>query len=342
VSSNPHDALFKAVLGKAEHARGALRAVIPAAVAEAFDWETLALCPGNFVDARLRERFTDVLFTVTWSGGGEALVYVLFEHQSTVDERMAFRLMRYLVHIWERWLTDHPRAASLPLILPVVLYHGAEPWSAPMAFDALLDIPEAARPAVAPHLPRFSYLVDDLSAIPDAELRARAMMTALGKLVVACFKHARRRADLLEVLSGWGDVVRDVATAPNGLEALALVVRYILLVNDHVEPEEIRAFLDRVAGPEAKESIMTAGERLIEQGKELGIQQGKELGIQQGKELGIQQGERALLLRLLRKRFGNAVDADVERRVEAATTEQIATWAERVLSATTLTELLAS
>ena len=79
---------------------------------------------------------------------------------------------------------------------------------------------------------------------------------------------------------------------------------------------------------------MTAGERLIQQGEQLGIQK----GIQEG----IQQGERMILLRLLRKRFGDAVDVDVERRVQGATSEQIGTWAERVLSAATLTELLAN
>jgi hypothetical protein len=105
-----------------------------------------------------------------------------------------------------------------------------------------------------------------------------------------------------------------------------------------VGPEALRAFLDRVAGPEAKDTVMTAGERLIQQGEERGIQK----GIQQGEELGIRKGERALLLRQLRKRFGDAVDVDIERRVEAATTEQIATWAERVLSAATLAELLVS
>ena len=74
---------------------------------------------------------------------------------------------------------------------------------------------------------------------------------------------------------------------------------------------------------------MTAGERLIQQGEERGIQQG------------IQQGERALLLRQLRKRFGHHVDVDAEQRLATASAEQIAIWAERVLSAATLAELLA-
>ncbi|HSK01895.1 MAG TPA: DUF4351 domain-containing protein, partial [Kofleriaceae bacterium] len=53
------------------------------------------------------------------------------------------------------------------------------------------------------------------------------------------------------------------------------------------------------------------------------------------------EGKSELLLRLLRRRFGDAVDAKVEQRVAQASTEQIETWAGRVLSAATLAELLA-
>ncbi|HSK03807.1 MAG TPA: Rpn family recombination-promoting nuclease/putative transposase, partial [Kofleriaceae bacterium] len=52
---NPHDALFKAVLSKPEHARGVLRAVLPPALAEALDWQSLTLRPGSFVDLALKE-----------------------------------------------------------------------------------------------------------------------------------------------------------------------------------------------------------------------------------------------------------------------------------------------
>jgi len=78
---------------------------------------------------------------------------------------------------------------------------------------------------------------------------------------------------------------------------------------------------------------MTAGERLIQQGEEQGIQR----GIQQG----IQQGERKTLLRQLQQRFGDEVDADIETRVAAATTEQIDAWVVRVLTVSTLAELFA-
>jgi hypothetical protein len=259
----------------------------------------------------------------------------LFEHQSTVpsDGLMAYRLLRYQVQIWERWRLEHPEAKALPMIIPLVLYHGTAPWPELRSFDALLAVPAAARPAVEPYLVRFPYLLEDLSQVSDEALRERAMMTALAKLVAMCFKHARTRADLIEVLGRWMDVVRQVAGAAHGLEALARVMRYILEVNEHVEPEALPALLEREIGSEAKDAIMTAGQRLIEQGRQQGHQQGHHEGFQQG--------ECAVLLRLLRQRFGGQVDTQVERRLAAASVEQLDAWTGRVLTAATLAELLA-
>jgi hypothetical protein len=48
-----------------------------------------------------------------------------------------------------------------------------------------------------------------------------------------------------------------------------------------------------------------------------------------------------VLLRQLRRRFGPEVDSEIERRVATAPAEHVEIWAERVLSAATLAELLA-
>jgi len=109
-----------------------------------------------------------------------------------------------------------------------------------------------------------------------------------------------------------------VTRAPNGMEALAQVMRYILEVNEHVEPEELQGLLERDLGPEAKDAIMTAGQRLIEQGRQQGVEQGRQQGIQQGVQ--------GVLLRLLRQRFGNAVNAQVEQRIATASLEQVEGW----------------
>jgi len=130
-----------------------------------------------------------------------------------------------------------------------------------------------------------------------------------------------------QILVRWMDVAREVATAPNGLSAQVLC--YILEVNDHVERETLQALLEREIGPEAKGAMVTAGQQIREEGR------------QEGRREGRREGECAVLLRQLRRRFGDAVNTDIEQRIATASIEQIDTWTERVLSAATLTELLA-
>jgi predicted transposase YdaD len=74
---------------------------------------------------------------------------------------------------------------------------------------------------------------------------------------------------------------------------------------------------------------VTPGQQIFEQGKKEGRQEGRQQGLQE------------LLLRLLRQRFGVEVSTHVEQRVAAASVEQIEAWSMRVLSATTLAEVLA-
>jgi predicted transposase/invertase (TIGR01784 family) len=125
-----HDGLFRLVFGQPVHAASELQAVLPAALTARLDLERLTAVNGSFVDAELRWRHSDVLLS-TRLDGHEALVYVLIEHQSKPDPLMAWRMLRYLVRIWDRFLTEHPKALRLPLIVPVVVHEGARPWSAP-------------------------------------------------------------------------------------------------------------------------------------------------------------------------------------------------------------------
>src|SRR5262249_34875798 len=150
---------------------------------------TLSLCAGSFVDEALKERHTDLLFTVRIEGR-TGLVYVLYEHQSRVDALMAFRILRYLVRVWEAWLKEHEEAKRLPAIVPVVLHHSETGWTGATAFEQLLDLEAEALAELGVYVPRFAFLLDDISHESDEALRARSM-TALGRLVLYCLRNAR-------------------------------------------------------------------------------------------------------------------------------------------------------
>src|SRR5687768_3415913 len=221
---NVHDPLFKRTFSTVEHAASILRLLLPPALVARIDWSTLALCPGSFVDEALAERLTDLLFSAALADR-PALLYLLFEHQSSSEPLMALRMLRYEVKIWDAWLTENPHAKRIPAILPVVLHHSPEGWTAAVAFEALLDVDEELLAVIAPYVPRFQFVLDDISAASDEDLRGRAM-TALGRLVLWCFRYSRTPEEFVRRIGGWVDLVREVRRAPNGVEALKRIYSY--------------------------------------------------------------------------------------------------------------------
>ncbi|MGQ0507765.1 MAG: Rpn family recombination-promoting nuclease/putative transposase, partial [Myxococcaceae bacterium] len=113
----PHDALVKWLFTQPERAAEELKAVLPSPLVTALDWATLKVVPGSFVDELLRQRHTDLLFSIQTSNAVPIHLYILFEHQSGVDAMMPFRLLCYVTRVWERWLKENPKARRLP---PVV------------------------------------------------------------------------------------------------------------------------------------------------------------------------------------------------------------------------------
>lgn len=337
MSRSPHDALFKHTFSDPRHAEGALRSVLPQRLSRRFAWDTLERVPGSFVprrglsrivDAKLKDRHTDLLFRVEQvplaagaSGNEPVLVYLLFEHQSTPHSLMAFRLVAYSVRIWEEWLKEHADARRLPAIVPVVLHHGAGGWTGARTLEDLYDLDAEALEAAGPHVLRMRFLLDDLGMETDEALRERAM-TALGRLVMYCLRHAREPTELVAGLREWGALVEEVMAAPDGAAALRTVLRYVLMVHPE-EPETVLEQLDAAMGDEkVKEALMTAGERLI----------------QRGEARGERQGELRLVRKLLTLRFGPLTDA-ANARLEAADVPTLETWGERVLTAASLDEV---
>ena len=326
MTSTPHDSLVRAVFGRPEHAAGLLRSILPKEVAACLDWSRLSLVHGSFVDPELRQRHCDLLFRVPLAGR-EVFIYLLFEHKSAPERLAPLRLLRYQVRIWDPWLEGRA-TSSPPLIIPIVLYHGPRAWQYSTQIADVFDVDPDLRAALEEHLPRQRFRLEDLSEYPDDELRERSI-SALGRLTLLSLKHARHSEDLMARLVASAALFREVFAAPSGLEALERVLRYNLLVSDHVEPAELSALLARSVAQEVGDTVMSVGERLIEQGR------------LQGREEGIALGEREVLLRLLRARFGEPTE-DVCRRIREAPRSSLETWIERILHAATIEDVFQS
>jgi predicted transposase YdaD len=321
VTTTPHDALLKAAFSKPRHARGLLRALVPEPLARRIARATLRLESGIAVgDEDLDEQRMDLVYSAR-AGPRRVLIYVLAEHQSKVDPWMAFRLLSYLVAIWKGYRARHRRAKKLPAILPVVVHHSPTGWTPPVAFEDVLDADAELLAALGPHVPRFRFLLDDLSAQTDADLRARTQMTAGGRVAILSLKHGRDQVAVrIRVLAPDGRV-------PAARDVLASVLRYILETS-RAEPATLRELLARQVGREAAEEIMTTAEMLRREGEARGEARGKV------------QGKREMLLLLLRQRFGR-VPATTVARIEKAAADDLDAWSARVLAASSLDDVLA-
>jgi predicted transposase/invertase (TIGR01784 family) len=187
MSDQPHDNLARGVFMHPEHAAGELQHILPPELSARIDWSTLKLVPGAFVDEALQATFSDLLFSVLLDGR-DGYFYLLLEHRSSPEKFQILRLLKYIVRFYERWLSDHPGASKLPVVIPIVLSHGRT-WTCPLRFEELIDLPAATAPLVLEFVPKFRALLDDLSAVSDEALRARAM-SDFARVTLWCLKHA--------------------------------------------------------------------------------------------------------------------------------------------------------
>jgi hypothetical protein len=254
--TSPHDALFKASFGQPDIARSELELVLPDDLRALLDLATLALRPGSFVDEELQHTHSDLLYAVRTRTGGLGLVYVLFEHQSSPDPTMPFRLLRYVVRVWEQWLRDHPGATTLPIVLPVLLHHDDAAWRAAPELASMLDASPELLEASRPFVPHFRFVLDDLAVLEPAALASRTLavwprLVQLALWASRSFPRLRRAAPFMRLLTA--SLARDERTRA----LLTQLFLYVLVTaSPDVDVQQIRTILLEVAGPEREEDIM--------------------------------------------------------------------------------------
>ena len=179
----PHDALFRALLEDTTRAGTLIREYLPETFAKLVSDEPAQLVDGSFVDEELRASQSDRLFKVRLTDGRPAFIYALLEHKSTVDAGTPLQIMGYMQRIWRRFAGDDvKRLLALPMIIPLVFYHGLARWTVPLSVFETIDVPEAFRPFAH----SLSYILHNLAEVDFARLSQDRVLRA----VLAILKYA--------------------------------------------------------------------------------------------------------------------------------------------------------
>ena len=308
---HPHDRLFRAIVENARRAQD----LIETHVGSRFPGLLAPVPPvaldGTFVDENLRMSQVDKLFAVQLRDGAPAFVHVLLEHKSTSDPAIALQLARYKSRIWEAYadgkLSVHwpggaggpsgattrvDRLWALPAIIPVVFYHGGDPWTAPFSIAEMVLHKELGE-----FESRFGYVLRNLGELADRELAGDPATRA--DLIALRYSHRGTAEQRREALPG---VLADL---PDGTRYEKQVMVYLMSVWS-VSRQTLAQAAERVKPGRGESRVGEVVQELIDQGMEQGKVQ-----------------ERVqILTRLLEHRFG-PVPPGIRQRIRTATPEEL-------------------
>lgn len=301
----PHDATFRQFLTQPEVARDFMELHLPAELRAICDLNTLKLESGSFVEDNLRQYFSDVLYSLKTTAGDDGYVHVLIEHQSTPDQHMAFRLIRYAVAAMQRHLEAGHK--KLPLVIPMLFYTGKR---SPYPYSTRwLD--EFANPELAGKLYSAAFPLVDVTTIPDDEIAGHRSMAALTLLQ----KHIHHR-DLAELVDRLAPIL--LAGYLSSSQVVSLV-HYIVQAGETSDAEAfVRQLAQRV--PQHGDTLMTIAQQLEQKGIEKGIEKGIQLGRQEGHS----EGERDATLKIARTMLQNGLDRNTVMKMTGLTEDELA------------------
>jgi predicted transposase YdaD len=343
----PHDALFRFAFEDERSAAILLRGLLERdprtrLLAGVIDWSRLKRIDRPFSDAADQPFAVDLWYAAP-IGDDVVALHVIVEHKSVPDAMVAWQVTRYTVRSVDSLHRAQGRPPKLPLVVPLVIYHGEEPWTAARDVRDLFAVPSVLRADVQAclreMLPGLRYGLHDLSTLADAGLAVDRLGLVAGLAVhFLCRMRNLTAEQLPAALLGVRDLLVAVQDAPQGRLLLGMLFSY-LRATAKADVAVVYAAVRETLPPTTGDAMLNRLEREFEAVRIQCLEEGMARGRDEGRAEGRAAGQRDTLLRILRKRFGALSDATMAK-LASASVAQLDVWLDRVLDATTVDEVL--
>ncbi len=322
-----HDPAYKLLFSRPRMVRDLLDGFAARGWSDALDFDTLAPLPAGYVSEDLQQRRGDLVWRIRFREERWLYLVLLLEFQAGVDRAMAVRMLASTALLYQRVIADgvpHERG-ELPLVLPVVLHNGRRRWTAPVEMTALI---ETGIGALAPYQPAQRYYLLDGARVPDADLPADNLVSALVGLEKTRDAPSLGEAlrALIELLRAAGDEHLTRAFAAWLRWGLRVAVRPAAGAGDALaQLQETQTMLEETVREWTREWL------------DQGIEQGRAQGIEQGRE-----EERALLCRQAARKFDGAAAEKLAAALAGVTdAERLGQVGDWIIECATAADLLA-
>lgn len=276
---NPHDKFFKETFGNVEVAKDFLNNYLPQNIIKLIDIDTLQPQKDSFINEELQEGFSDLLFKVDINKK-EGYIYFLFEHKSYISKDIAFQLLKYMIEIWES-KTKKEKTYELPVIIPLVIYHGKDSWDIKTSLGQMITGYEKLSQDIKKFTPDFEYLLYDLSGYTDEEIKGEVQL----KIILTTLRDifTKDSKELVQSILRATYYLQKLEDKQTGIEYFEILIRYIFSARADLTKKDMSKIIDKIENtyPEGSEVVMTLAEQLRAEGKVEGIAEGIEKGIEE-------------------------------------------------------------
>ena len=278
MASHPHDRMFKKSLQNPAVLEGILKQFVPVEILPYLDNATLRFCDRESEGIRGGRKNFDLVVEAAREES-PFRIQIVVEHKSWKDPGSLFQILEYKTALWARQRRDKK---DLTPILPILFYHGTNPWKGERSFQGVFQFPAEFRSVCADFSPVFVDLaLEEEKALLD---RAPNLETAL---VLAALKYSRHRKKMEEAIRTLFEDRTPGKTILIDPVLLGDVIEYYASVFGFNDPDELEGAIESIFG---REAVMTAVDKIRREEREKGVIQGIEKGIERGIEQGIERG----------------------------------------------------
>jgi predicted transposase/invertase (TIGR01784 family) len=263
---NIYDNFFRKVFSETANVETFLEAELPRELYQQLDLAELALDPTSYISEAYKESLSDLVVKCRTKADGTPVdIYILFEHKSHQDKKVLRQLLRYMYLMWEK---DGDAKKPLRVIIPLVFYHGKDPWQIPTQFVQQFPVADELKR----FLLNFEYVLFDANqwdweSESSQPLKQNIYLLSAMLLMKAAFQ--QNIEIIRQVFRLWGQMgfVREK-------ERINFLMIYIVETQDIPVPELTKMLEEtKIKGEVA---MPTLAQRLREEGKAQGHLQGKQ------------------------------------------------------------------
>ena len=256
-TNSKHDKLFKIILSNKQEAVGFIKMVMKPK--EDITTKNIELYNKEYITEKFEKRETDITYKIA-----EKNLYIIIEHQSTVDRTMPYRIQRYKMLLMNEIINKKEMKKvgyEFPRVIAIVLYTGRSKWKV----EKLEDL---QRPLEWYKEIDKEFELVDVNKYTEEELMKDELVITKAMLIEKQ-KDASKVRDILNKIN------QIVKNNPEKIKLLLEILKYILL---NSKSEEIRNEADKIikeykGGEEAVLNMVNIYNKALDEQRDAGDRQ---------------------------------------------------------------------